>query len=702
MTGETRKTPQFLNRELSWLAFNTRVLEEAANPANRLLERAKFAAIVASNLDEFFMVRVAALKHAQTDGERRPGPCGMTPAEQLTAVADRAHELMSELYTIVTTDILPALSAHGIDLKTMDRATEPQRAALETFFHDDVSPVLTPLAIDEERPFPMLASLTLNLAFWLAPAAGQTDRRLAVVQVPARLSRLVRLNGREGHEFVLLDDVVRSCAEALFPGQTIVESAAFRLARDSEVDPDDDGVSFVEALEAELRRRRRSSVVRLEVEETVSDGLLALLMRHVFVKPRDVYRVPRPLDLRCLMSLVDLPEFPELVDPHRQPAAILTADELDDLFAVLDQRDVLLHHPYESFDAVVRFVEMAAEDPDVLAIKQTLYRTSGDSPIVKALTLAADRGKQVTVVVELRARFDEARNILWARRLEEMGAHVIYGVRDYKVHAKACLVVRRTAQGVRRYLHLGTGNYNDRTARLYTDMGLLTSSPKFGAEVSAFFSAITGYSDPPRLTTLASAPHTLRSRLRKLIDREVRRARQGQGGEIRAKMNSLTDVEMCQALYAAAQAGVRVSLNVRGICVLRPGVPGLSENISVTSVIGRYLEHARIFWFHNGGEPEVYLSSADWMTRNLDHRVELMFPVEDAGCAAKVTAALDVVLRDTVKGRRLDQNGVWSLPKVSADGGLDAQAYLDELASRSAPSADETRFHPLTGPTTAG
>jgi len=421
MTGETRKTPQFLNRELSWLAFNTRVLEEAANPANRLLERAKFAAIVASNLDEFFMVRVAALKHAQTDGERRPGPCGMTPAEQLTAVADRAHELMSELYTIVTTDILPALSAHGIDLKTMDRATEPQRAALETFFHDDVSPVLTPLAIDEERPFPMLASLTLNLAFWLAPAAGQTDRRLAVVQVPARLSRLVRLNGREGHEFVLLDDVVRSCAEALFPGQTIVESAAFRLARDSEVDPDDDGVSFVEALEAELRRRRRSSVVRLEVEETVSDGLLALLMRHVFVKPRDVYRVPRPLDLRCLMSLVDLPEFPELVDPHRQPAAILTADELDDLFAVLDQRDVLLHHPYESFDAVVRFVEMAAEDPDVLAIKQTLYRTSGDSPIVKALTLAADRGKQVTVVVELRARFDEARNILWARRLEEMG-----------------------------------------------------------------------------------------------------------------------------------------------------------------------------------------------------------------------------------------------------------------------------------------
>ncbi|MEO8481660.1 MAG: polyphosphate kinase 1 [Acidobacteriota bacterium] len=702
MSTTASSTPPFLNRELSWLAFNARVLEEAANKANRLLERAKFASIVASNLDEFFMVRVAELKHAQAEGERRPGPCGMTPAEQLTAVSERAHELMHELYASVTGDILPALRAHGIDFKTIDRVTEHQRAALETFFHDDLLPVLTPLAIDEERPFPMLASLTVNLAFWLAPAAGQSEKRLAVVQVPPRLSRLIRLNGREGYEFVLLEDVVRLCAEALFPGQVILESSAFRLARDSEVDPDDDGRSFVEALEAELRRRRRSSVVRLEVEDSVSDGLLALLMRHVHVESDDVYRVPSPVDLRCLMSLVDLAGFPALLDPHRLSTTVLTSDEMDDIFTVLDQRDVLLHHPYESFDPVVRFVELAAADPDVLAIKQTLYRTSGDSPIVKALTSAADSGKQVTVIVELRARFDEARNILWARRLEEMGAHVIYGVRDYKVHAKACLVVRRTSQGVRRYLHLGTGNYNDRTARVYSDMGLLTSSPKFGSEVSAFFSALTGYSDPPRFSTLASAPHTLRSRLRKLIDREVRRAREGQDAEIRAKMNSLTDVEMCLALYEASRAGVRVRLNVRGICVLRPGVPGLSENITVTSIVGRYLEHARIFVFNNGGEPEVYLSSADWMTRNLDHRVELMFPVEDATCAAKVAAALDVLLRDTVKARHLDANGVWRLGSPAHDTPVDAQAFLDELAIRSAPSADDTRFQPLTGPGAGG
>ncbi len=578
---------------MSWLAFNERVLEEAADARNPLLERAKFAAITASNLDEFFMVRVAGLKHAEAEGDVRPDPSGLTASEQLAAISTRAHQQMDSLYATVMNDVLPALANHGIRLLRIDDLPTLERARVSGYFRDELLPALTPLAIDISRPFPMLSSLSLNLAFRLAPTAEGMPDRLAIVQVPGRISRLVRVSGA-GPAFVLLEDVIRSEVALLFPGQTVVEATTFRLLRDSELDLDDEGGrSYLEALEEELRKRRRSAVVRLEVEQQSSEGLLEVLTSQTGVMAEDVYRVPAPVDLRVLFGLTEVPCPPELRDPPLAPVQVLDEEQCANIFSLIDDRDVLLHHPYESFDPVVALVEAAADDPDVIAIKQTLYRTSGDSPIVQALTRAADQGKQVTVIVELMARFDEQRNIQWARRLEEMGAHVIYGIRDYKVHAKICLVVRRTTTGVRRYLHLGTGNYNDKTARLYTDMGLLTSAPVFGADASALFSALTGYSDPPRLKRLAMAPTSLRERVLKLITRETRRARAGQPAEIRAKMNSLTDVDMIRALYEASNAGVRIQLNVRGICSLRPGVPGLSDRISVVSVVGRFLEHAR-------------------------------------------------------------------------------------------------------------
>ncbi len=545
----------------------------------------------------------------------------------------------------------------------------------------------------------MLSSLSLNLAFWLSGTASEPAGRLAVVQVPAGISRLVRLASPDAATFVWLEDVIRAESAALFPGQEVLECTVFRLLRDSELELDDEGgESFLETVEHSLRQRRRSDAVRLDVERTSTDAAVQHLARLVGVSADDVYRVAGPLDVRALGQVIDVPGFADLRFPAA-PGVVPPSWADGDPFALIEREDVLLHHPYDAFEPVVRFVASAADDPDVLAIKQTLYRTSGDSPIVAALTRAADAGKQVTVLVELMARFDETRNIRWARRLEQMGAHVIYGIRQYKVHAKICLVVRRTPAGLRRYVHVGTGNYNDGTARVYTDFGLLTADPQIAADASAFWSALTGYSDPPRLHKLVMAPTTLRSRLMSLIEREQRRAEAGQLAWIRAKMNSLVDVSIVQALYRASQAGVRIELNVRGICVLRPGVRGLSENITVTSVVGRYLEHARAFVFHNGGEDEVYLSSADWMPRNLDRRVELMFPVEAAHGRRKVLEALDVLLRDNVKGRRLGANGEWKVPlRRRGTDPIVAQAFLHEQAMRASAAAPPPTFEPLGAP----
>jgi polyphosphate kinase len=691
---------RFFNRELSWLAFNQRVLEEASDTSNPLLERLKFATIVASNLDEFFMVRVAGLMHAVQEGEGRPDPSGMTPVDQLAAISERAHTMASALEALVIDELLPALADRGIRVTTVAALDEASRSALTAYFRDEVLPVLTPLAIDFDRPFPMLSSLTVNLAFEITPAAGETEPRLAIVQIPPKLPRLVRVSGADIPTFVLLDDIVRREADALFPGQTLLASAAFRVTRDSELELDDEGGgSYLEALEEELRKRRRSAIVRLEIERMATSELSEWLARLLAVAPPDIYRLQSPLDLRAFFPLVELPGFAELRDRPLPPVPALRKDEEAEIFSVLEERDLLLHHPYESFDATVALVEAASEDPDVLAIKQTLYRTSGDSPIVAALTHAADQGKQVTVLLELMARFDEYRNIQWARHLEEVGAQVIYGIRHYKVHAKVCLVVRRTQSGLRRYVHLGTGNYNDRTARLYTDLGLMTADPEFAADASAFFSALTGYSDPPRFRKLVMAPTALRDRLLKLIEREARRAEAGQPAAIRAKMNALVDPAMVRALYRASQAGVDIQLNVRGTCILRPGVTGLSENIAVVSLVGRFLEHSRIFAFHNGGADEVYLSSADWMTRNLDKRVELMFPVESSVNRRKVLDALDAMFRDDVKGRYLLPNGEWRLPaRSSGTERFDAQLYLYEQAERQNAPVPGASLEPIGNP----
>jgi polyphosphate kinase len=696
----------FLNRELSWLEFNARVLEEALDAGNPLLERLKFAAIVAGNLDEFFMVRVAALKEQIAEGDTGADLAGLTPAQQLAQISQRAHDLVAGLYKGLLEGILPGLREHGVNVATLDGLDAAQRSAVARQFREEVLPALTPLAIDVSRPFPMLAGLTLNLAVRLAPAEGEEKPRLAVVQVPARLRRLLRVPGGEATAYVLLEDVIRGELADLFPGQAILESAVFRVTRDSELDLDDEGGrDFLTVVEEELRNRRKSRAVRLEIEQRASAELRGLLASRLELEQADLYSAPGPLDVRAFFALVELPAREDLRDPPLKPVASLDARELADIFGLLDARDVLLHHPYEAFEPVVALVSRAAEDPDVLAIKQTLYRTSGDSPVVRALARAAEQGKQVTVLVELMARFDEQSNIRWARSLEEAGAHVIYGVRGYKTHAKVCLVVRRGQEGIRRYVHLGTGNYNDRTARVYTDFGLMTARREFGEDAGAFFNALSGYSDPPRMRRLAMAPTQLRERVLKLIERERRRAQEGQPAEIRAKMNSLVDEGIIRALYQASQAGVRIRLNVRGICCLRPCVKGVSETIEVISIVDRFLEHARIFHFRNGGDEELYLSSADWMPRNLDSRVELLFPLEAPESRQKALAALDAYFQDNQKARVLQADGSYRRRRpAKGEEPFRAQLHFYREAQRAAErarAAAGVSLEPLTAPAKA-
>jgi polyphosphate kinase len=675
-------TGRYLNRELSWLAFNERVLEEAADGTTPLVERARFAAITASNLDEFFMVRVAGLQREITAGIEQPDLGGLSPVQQLASVRQRAHAMVDALYRLARTEILPGLAQVGARIVAWSDLDDNAQAALGAFFREAVLPVLTPLAIDESRPFPLLASLTLNLALRLGPPAGGTDQRFAIVQVPSGLTRLVPA-GLAG-SFVLLEDVIVAHARLLFPGQLILESAIIRLARDAELELDDEGGrTQLDVVERELRRRRRSDVIRLETSVAASEVLMTRLRDHLDIPIEDVYEIPGPLDLRFLNGLIDVADSRAPRDPPHVPVSVLAGGHEGDLFSLLDERPLLLHHPYESYDPVLALVAQAADDPDVLAIKQTLYRTSVGSPFVANLQRAAAANKQVTVLVELTARFDEERNIHWARALEEAGAHVIYGVRGYKTHAKICLIVRRSPDGLKRYVHLGTGNYNERTARVYTDFGLLTTSPAIAEDAMAFFNAVTGYSDPPRLKTLVMAPTELRRRFVRLIDRERRRALTGQRAEIMAKMNALTDGEIVDALYQASQAGVKIQLNIRGICVLRPGVPDLSDNIEVVSIVDRFLEHSRVFYFFNGGGEEVYLASADWMTRNLDKRVELMFPIDRVDQKAKVLYALRAMFRDNVRSRRLQANGEYIRRVPAPDEPLfRAQQHLQEETRR--------------------
>ena len=674
---------RFLNRELSWLAFNERVFAQAADRSTPLLERAKFAAIAASNLDEFFMVRVAGLKQAEADGEASPDAAGLTPSLQLTAIAQRAHELVTGLYRVTCEDLVPSLGAAGIRLLAWNELDETGRTWLTAFFAAQVLPVLTPLAVDRTRAFPLVTSLSLNIAVVLEPADGADEPRLAIVQVPSGLPRLVRLSAGDRVIFVPLEEVIRAHLRHLFPGQAVREAVTMRVTRDADIEWDNEGGrTFLERVELEIHRRRRSDVVRLELDANASEGLIAGLCQQLDLAPDDVYVVPGPIDLRALTTIVELQGFEALRDPPLVTVPVLAAEQ-SDLFAVLDSRDVLLHHPYDAFEPVVTLVARAADDPDVLAIKQTLYRTSAGSPFLDSLRRAAERGKQVTVLVEVTARFDEERNIRGVRELEEAGAHVLYGVRGYKVHAKICLVVRRGPDGLRRYVHLGTGNYNERTARLYTDFGLMTTAEAVAEDAAAFFNALTGYSDPPTLKKLVMAPTALRRKLLALINRERRRAESGQPAEIVAKMNSLLDPEIIEALYAASRSGVRIRLNVRGSCALRPGIPGTSATIEVVSIVDRFLEHSRVFYFFNAGDEEVYLASADWMARNLDRRVELMFPVDEPGHKARVVGVLRAMFRDNVKSWWLGPDGVYR-PAAPAAGEppFRVQEHLQEDATR--------------------
>jgi polyphosphate kinase len=658
----------YINRELSWLEFNRRVLEEAMDPEAPLLERLKFLTIVSSNLDEFFMVRVAGLKRQVKSQTVQRGPDGLTAEDQLRAIAARCHEMVQEQYRCLKEEVLPGLAEHGIVLKRMTDLNPDQARWVKDYFHRQVFPVLTPLALDPSHPFPHLRNRSLNLVVTLRKERAKSRQShpqnrpiyLAVVQVPTGIPRLVQIPG-SGFQFVLLEDVICHQISELFQGLMVTGCYPFRITRDGDLNFDEDEVEdLLETIEQEVRRREWGDAVRLEVTGACGPRALAELLESLEITRGDVYSVDGPLNLVDLMALYRLPDYGFLKDEAFVPPVVRALHGKKDLFARIREGDVLLYHPYESFNSVVEFVEQAADDPGVLAIKQTLYRTSGDSPIVAALARAAQNGKQVTALVELRARFDEENNIGWARALERAGVHVVYGLVGLKTHCKALLVVRREAgeERLRRYVHLCTGNYNPTTARLYTDVGVLTSSLRIGQDVSRLFNVLTGYSEFPTWRKLAVAPIGLRDRVLELIDREAAHARKGRKAQIIAQMNSLVDPEVIRALYRASQAGVKIDLIVRGICCLRAQAPGISENIRVVSIVGRFLEHSRIFYFRNGGEEEVYLSSGDWMPRNFVRRVEIMFPVEDPDHKRRlVEEILEVYLQDNVNTRELCADG---------------------------------------------
>ena len=663
----------FINRELSWLEFNGRVLEEARDPSVPLLERLKFLTIVASNLDEFFMVRVAGLKQQLSGNVAETPPDGLTAAQQLAAISARAHAMVAEQYRLWRTDIGPALEQAGVRLRRPTQLNPEQKATFLSYFSREVWPVLTPLAVDPGHPFPILRNRSLNLAILLNKEREKVARRetiIAVVQVPSVLARIMDLpapaapsqppeaTGPNRFSYMLLEDLIAMQAGELFPGFRVVGCSAFRVTRNFDLSIDEDEADdLVKTIQKELRRRERGSAVRLEIAHDSPPEVVNFLRTALRLETDDVYLIDGPLHLADLAPIYARDDLREYKDEAFSPQIVPPLQEYDDIFRVIAQRDILLQHPYESFEDVVEFISEAASDPNVLAIKQTLYRTSADSPIVRALIRAAENGKQVTAVIELKARFDEAPNIQWARTLEDAGVHVVYGLLGLKTHCKVALVVRREGAHIKRYVHLSTGNYNPNTARIYGDLSYFTARDAYADDAGALFNLLTGYSSPPSWKRFDVAPLGLHERILALIDRE---AALGGRGRIVAKMNALVDAAVIKALYRASQAGVSIDLIVRGICCLRPGVPGTSDNIRVVSVVDRFLEHTRIFFFENGGKREVYLSSADWMPRNFLRRVEVMFPVEDEGLRDRVVdEILATTLADNVKARRLLADGTY-------------------------------------------
>lgn len=687
----------YLNRELSWLQFNKRVLQEAVDDSNPLLEKLKFLAITSSNLDEFFMIRVAGLKHQTENNITRRDIANMTPAEQIESISETCQQLVARQYAYLK-DILGMLQKEGLSFVKPEEMTGEQMKWLESYFEREIFPVVTPMAVDSSHPFPFLASKSLNIAMLLernerdslVDEENDIDIKTAIVPVPSVLPRIIRLpdDGKNSkmHYFIFLEDVLMHYAARLFIGYDLLEARAFRITRDADLYIDEeDAQDLLVEVERQLKKRQRGAAVRIEFEMGTSRFMRRFMTQEMNLAKEDMYEIDGPIDMTvffgfCGMKGYDYLRYKE-AHPHTPWSMIeLKREGKTNIFDMIREKDILIHLPYESFDeSVVEFMSAAANDKNVLAIKQTLYRVSSSSPIVQALEKAVQNGKQVTVLMEVKARFDEANNILMARRLEKAGAHVIYGLVGLKTHSKCTLVVRREKDGIRRYVHIATGNYNASTAKLYTDIGLLSCNDKLGVDASAFFNLLSGYSDPPIWDSFIVAPINLRERCLQLIDREIEFARNGEAAHMIAKMNSLLDKEIIDKLYEASQAGVKIELIVRGICVLIPGIPGVSDNITVRSIVGRFLEHSRIFWFRNGGREEIYIGSADWMPRNLNDRVELMIPISDDSLKQRIKEMILLQLADNQKAYLMQSNGTW-VKNIAMEDRVCAQEIFQQIA----------------------
>lgn len=648
------------NRELSWIKFDSRVLSEARDKSIPLLERLKFVSITSSNLDEFYMVRVASLLDMVHAGYRKRDIAGMTAEEQLTAINQSVRELVSTQYSTYMRSLVPLLNKEGIYvMDAHEDLTEEQGAFVDRYFMENVYPVLTPMAVDASRPFPLIRNKTLNIAALLRSKQNSEETVFATVQVPGVLPRLVRIPGKENTTvFILLEQIIERNIGKLFSNYKVLCAHPYRIMRNADLTIDEDEASdLLKEIENKLKMRQWGEVIRLEIEDKADKKLLKFLKSEFKVADEDIFHIAGPIDLTFLMKMYGIEGYDKLRYPSYMPQPVPGIEPGSDIFAAIRKGDIFLHHPYETFDPVVDFIRQAAKDPDVLAIKQTLYRVSGNSPIISSLAEAAENGKQVSVLVELKARFDEEHNIVWAKKLEQAGCHVIYGLVGLKTHSKIALVVRREEDGIRRYVHLGTGNYNDSTAKLYTDCGIFTCKESIGEDATAVFNMLSGYSEPLAWNELALAPYWLRDKFLHLIEREKKHAKAGREARIVAKMNSLCDSGIIEALYEASAAGVKIDLIVRGICCLKVGIPGVSENITVRSIVGNFLEHSRIFYFRNDGNTEVYMGSADWMPRNLDRRVEIVFPVLEEELKEKALHILRTELADNVKARIMQPDG---------------------------------------------
>lgn len=677
------KPENFINRELSWLQFNYRILNEARDKENPLMERVKFLSITASNLDEFFMVRIASLKDMIHAGYTKTDLAGLTPNQQLEGITEETHKMIDFQYTTLNRSVLPQLKENGLHiLLHHEELTEEQDEFVDDIFHRNIYPVLTPMAVDSSRPFPLIRNKTLNIAA-LIKKKGAKDYEVATVQVPSVLPRIMELPPSEDgvKDIILLEQVIERNISKLFLNYEVKCAYPYRIMRNADLTIDEEEAEdLLKEIEKQLKKRQWGEVIKLEYEDGMDKALEKYLKKQLGVHSSDIYKLNGPLDLTFLMKAYGLPGFDHLKQTPYKPQTVPDVKLDETIFEQIKKKDILMHHPYDSFEPVLWFVRRAAIDPDVLAIKMTLYRVSGNSPIIQSLALAAENGKQVTVLVELKARFDEENNIVWARKLEKAGCHVIYGLVGLKTHSKITLVVRREADGIKRYVHLGTGNYNDTTAKLYTDMGMFTANDLIGEDATAVFNMLSGYSEPATWEKLAVAPIWLKDKFLDLIKRETNHALEGKEARIAAKMNSLCDPDIITALYEASRAGVKIQLVVRGICSLIAGRRGLSENIEVRSIVGTFLEHSRIFYFYNGGHEEVYMGSADWMPRNLDRRVEIVFPVEDEDLKEKVKEIMEIQLADTMKAHLLKEDGTYEKVDRRGKEKLEAQMYFCQQA----------------------